>query len=486
MSVLKTRILVDMLINGIRVPAQSGESFDVINPAIGEPVGAVWQAGQADVDAAVGAALRAHEDRRWRGMSADERSQILWRISELILQHQEELARSETDQIGCTLSLSRQMITAGAEAFRYYAGWATKIHGVTSDIAGPGRPEFGYTLKQPIGPVGLITPWNFPILAACWKVAPALAAGCTIVLKPSEETPLSSLRFAEILLEAGVPAGVFNVVTGDGRTGAAMVDHPGIRKISFTGSTGVGQRIARASAGNLKRLTLELGGKSPVVICADADLDRAIQMAASVMWVNSGQVCTAGSRLFIEASIYDRVLEGIAAVLDHIQQGDPLDEATMMGALVSEKQLTKVTELVESAKTAGARIVTGGSRLARPGFFFRPTLISDVSPDMRVVREEIFGPVVCASSFDTLDDVMPRVNDTEFGLGAYIWTRDIATAHRFAQDVEAGAVFVNHFGGFHCALPFGGYKQSGLGREHALQGLDAFLEDEKVTFDMSG
>jgi acyl-CoA reductase-like NAD-dependent aldehyde dehydrogenase len=475
----------DFLIDGKRVPARSGENFEVLNPATGEVIGTAWQAGKEDVNAAVAAAKQAHDDRRWRSKSADERGQILWRMAELLMENIDELMKSEMEQLGVPQAGARHMVSAGAEAFRYYAGWATKIHGITSNIALPGKHDFGYTLKQPVGPAGLITPWNFPVLAASWKVAPALAAGCTAVIKPSEETPLSTIRFGELLLEAGVPDGVVNVITGDGRVGAEIVAHPDIRKISFTGSSFTGQKIVQSASGNLKRVTLELGGKSPLVICADADLDRAIQMATSVMYANSGQVCAAGSRLFIEESVYDRVIEGVAAAARHITPGNPIEATTMMGPLVSQKQLAKVTELVESAKTAGARIVTGGARIDKPGFFFPPTLISDVDPSMRVMREEIFGPVVCATPFKDIASVMPLVNDTEFGLAAYIWTRDIVTAHRFAEEVEAGAVFVNHFGGFHYALPFGGFKQSGWGREHAQEGLNAFLEEKKVTFDMT-
>ncbi|MET0361164.1 MAG: aldehyde dehydrogenase family protein [Sphingobium sp.] len=476
---------VDMLIEGERVAALSGDRFNVVNPATGQVIGTAWQAGRPDVDAAVASALEAHRDRRWRGKSADERSRILWRMAELIEAHVDELADSDVAALGAPAFASRMMVAKAAEAFRYYAGWATKIHGITSDIAMPQQPGFGYTVKQPVGVVGLITPWNFPVLAAGWKLSASLAAGCTAVIKPSEETPFSTIRFGELLIEAGVPAGVVNVVTGDGRTGAFIVEHPDVRKISFTGSSVTGRKIVQAATGNLKRVTLELGGKSPLVICADADLDRAIQMAASVMYGNSGQVCAAGSRVFIERPVYEKVLAGVAEVARAIVPGDPTNPQTMMGPLVSAKQLARVEELVESGRASGARIVTGGQRIDREGFFFPPTLVADVDPSMRVMQEEIFGPVICATPFDDLDSVMPQVNDTEFGLAAYIWTRDIVTAHRFSQEVEAGAVFVNSFGGFHYALPFGGFKQSGWGREHAESGLDAYLEVKKVTFDMT-
>ncbi|MDB5582008.1 MAG: aldehyde dehydrogenase [Bradyrhizobium sp.] len=475
----------DLVIDGKRIPATSGEHLPVVNPATGATIGMAWQAGKADVDAAVSAARTAHEDRRWRAKSADERGQILWRMADLIEKHAAELAESDTSALGAPLSTTRRMVASSAEAFRYFAGWATKIHGVTSDIAAPEKAGFGYTLKQPIGPVGLITPWNFPTLAAAWKLSAALAAGCTAVLKPSEETPFSSLRLADLLLEAGLPAGVVNVVTGDGRTGAAIVSHPDLRKISFTGSVMTGRKIVEAAAHDLRRVTLELGGKSPLVICADADLDRAVQMAAAVMWGNSGQVCAAGSRLFIARPIFDQVLERVAAVVRAIKPGDPTDPRTMMGPLVSAKQLDRVVEMVESGRAAGARVVVGGERTDGEGFFYPPTLFTDVDPTMRIMREEIFGPVVCATPFDDLDGIMPQLNDSDYGLAAYIWTNDIRTAHRFAQDIEAGAVFVNSFGGFHYALPFGGFKQSGWGREHAEEGLNAFLEVKKVTFDMS-
>jgi acyl-CoA reductase-like NAD-dependent aldehyde dehydrogenase len=474
-----------LLINGEFVAAASGDYFPVVNPANGKTIGYAWQAGKQDVANAVQAAVDAHADRRWRGKSADERGRILWRIGELLEREVEDLAARDTEQLGAPLSAARAMILGAAEAFRYYAGWCTKIHGITSDIQAPGLPAFGHTLRQPIGPVGLINPWNFPVLAVGWKLAPALAAGCTAVIKPSEETPLSTLRVGELVLEAGVPAGVVNVVTGDGRTGAEIVAHPDIRKVSFTGSVTTGKRIVAQAASDLKRVTLELGGKSPLVICADADLDRAAQMAASVMWGNSGQVCVAGSRLFIERPIFDEMVERIAAIVRAITPGDPTEPGTMMGPLVSAKQLERVSELVESGRLAGATIVTGGRQIERDGFYYPPTLLTDVTPDMRVMREEIFGPVVCATPFDDLDSVMPQLNDTEFGLAAYIWTKDIRTAHRFASEIEAGAVFVNSFGGYHYALPFGGLKQSGWGREHGEDGLNAFLETKKVTYDLA-
>jgi acyl-CoA reductase-like NAD-dependent aldehyde dehydrogenase len=474
-----------LLINGEIVDASSGEHFDVINPATGKTVGTAWQAGKEDVAAAVQAAVDAHADRRWRDKSADERSRIMWRLGELIERDAEELAALDTEMLGAPLAATRAMVAGASEAFRYYAGWCTKIHGVTSDLQAPGAPGFGHTLRQPVGPAGLITPWNFPVLAVGWKLAPALAAGCTAVIKPSEETPLSTFRVGQLALEAGVPPGVFNVVTGDGRTGAEIVAHPDIRKISFTGSAATGKRIVAQASNDLKRVTLELGGKSPLVICADADLDKAAQMAAAVMWGNSGQVCVAGSRLFIERPIFDQMVERIAAIVKSISPGDPTDPSTMMGPLVSAKQLAKVSELVESGRLAGATILTGGRQIERDGFYYPPTLLTDVTPDMRVMREEIFGPVVCATPFDDLDSVMPQLNDTEFGLGAYIWTRDIRTAHRFATEVEAGAIFVNTHGGYHYSLPFGGLKQSGWGREHGEDGLNAFLETKKVTYDLS-
>jgi acyl-CoA reductase-like NAD-dependent aldehyde dehydrogenase len=474
-----------LLINGELVSAVSGERFPVVNPANGKTIGHAWQAGKQDVANAVQAAVDAHADRRWRGKSADERARILWRISELMERDVEELAASDTEQLGAPLASTRAMIMGAAEAFRYYAGWCTKIHGITSDIQAPGLPAFGHTLKQPIGPVGLINPWNFPVLAIGWKLAPALAAGCTAVIKPSEETPLSTLRVGQIVLEAGVPAGVVNVVTGDGRTGAELVANPDIRKISFTGSVATGKRIVEQAANDLKRVTLELGGKSPLVICADADLDRAAQMAASVMWGNSGQVCVAGSRLFIQRPIFDEMIKRIVAIVQAITPGDPTEATTMMGPLVSAKQLARVNEMVESGRVEGATVMTGGQQIEREGFYYPPTLLTNVTPDMRVMREEIFGPVVCATPFDDLDSVMPQLNGTEFGLGAYIWTRDIQTAHRFAAEVEAGAIFVNSFGGYHYALPFGGLKQSGWGREHGEDGLNAFLETKKVTYDLT-
>jgi acyl-CoA reductase-like NAD-dependent aldehyde dehydrogenase len=474
-----------MRIGGQSVPARSGKTSEIINPANGDVLALVAEGAEADVEGAVSAATHAFASGIWRHKSADEKSRILWRVAELIEAHKDELARLETQNLGAPIWMTQHQVARAAEAFRYYAGWASKIHGTTADVSKPGRPGFAFTRKEPVGVAGLITPWNFPLLAAAWKLGPALAAGCTTVLKPAQETPLTSLRLADLLTEAGVPESVVNVVTGGGAAGAAIASHRNIAKISFTGSTATAKKIIEAAAGNLKRLTLELGGKSPLVICEDADLSRAIPAAAQVMFINSGQVCTAGSRLYVEGKIYDQVLEGISATIKQIGLGDPLEATTMMGPLVSERQLARVSELVESGRLDGATIVFGGRRHGEKGFFYEPTLLSNVNPSMRVMREEIFGPVICATRFDDLDAIMGELNDSDYGLAAYIWTTDLLRMNKFVAEIEAGTVLVNSGAGTEYNVSFGGLKQSGWGREHGPEGIQAFLETKSVFMDLT-
>jgi acyl-CoA reductase-like NAD-dependent aldehyde dehydrogenase len=473
-----------MRIDGKESPAASGKTYDLVNPATGDVVGRAPDGDAADVDRAVAAARAAMKTGTWRKTTADDKARVLWRCAELIEAHADELTALETQTLGAPQWFARFQVANAAEAFRYYAGAASRIHGRTSDITKPEKPGLAFTIKEPIGVVGLITPWNFGLMAAAWKLAPALAAGCATVLKPALETPLSTLRLAALMAEAGVPDGLVNVVTGGGAAGAAIANHPEIRKLSFTGSVETARQIIAAAAGNLKRLTLELGGKSPVVICEDADLARAIPAAASVLYANSGQVCVAGSRLFVHRSVAEQVMQGMAEMIKQIPLGDPADPATMMGPLVSSRQLARVTELVESGRRDGARIVFGGARRGETGFFFEPTLIADVDPSMRVMREEIFGPVVCLSVFDELDEIMEQLNDTEYGLAAYIWTRDLVRAHRFAAAIEAGNINLNA-PGFDYGMPFGGLKQSGWGSEHGPDALDAFLSTKTVYVDLT-
>ncbi|WP_170975781.1 aldehyde dehydrogenase family protein [Rhizobium sp. FY34] len=472
--------ILPMWIGGRKVLAASGKTVDIVNPASGEPIAQSSVAGHAEVDMAVATASATFESRIWRSKTADEKARILWRIADLVELHGAELLEMEISNLGSARYFCQYLVTKAAESFRYYAGWTSKITGQAGDVSSSGVRMFAHTRKQPIGVVGLITPWNFPLMAAAWKIAPALAAGCSIVLKPALETPLSTLRLAELIEEAGVPAGVVNIVTGDAEAGAAIAAHPLIRKISFTGSGVTAKKVVEASAGNLKRLTLELGGKSPLVIFPDADLEKAAQAAASVMFVNSGQACVAGTRLYIHSSIYDEVVERIKAVIQHIKIGDAKDADTMMGPLVSQRHLNRVLELVESGRAQGATIAFGGEPVNRPGYFLPPTLITGATRDMRVMQEEIFGPVVCAQPFDDLDALMPELNASEYGLASYIWSQNTATVERFVEQIEAGNVYVNNGGYMDYGVPFGGFKQSGYGYEHGAVGLEAYLETKAV------
>jgi len=470
-----------LLIDGEWVPAAAGRTFETVDPGNGNRVGVVAEGDGADVDRAVAAARRSFTDGRWADLSGPERSVILWRVADLLEAEADELARIESLDQGLPLVHARGMVFGAARCFRYYAGLADHVYGVTSQVVTAGTRYHAYSLREPIGVAALIIPWNAPLLMAAWKLAPALAAGCSCVLKPAEETPLTALRLGRILHEAGVPAGVVNVVTGFGETaGAALTAHPDVDKVAFTGSTEVGKLIVRAAAGNLKKLTLELGGKSPVVVLADADLELAIPGAASAIFSNSGQICSAGSRLFVHRSVFDQVIAGVAEIGRSLRVGHGLDPDSQIGPLVSDKQLARVTGYIASGIADGSEVVTGGKRIGDTGNFVEPTVLVNVNRSMRVVREEIFGPVVAAMPFTEPDEVVAAANDTTYGLSSSIWTRDVGAAHHVARRLRAGRVGINVHSPGDYSMPSGGYKQSGWGREHGPDGLAPYLETKSV------
>ncbi len=472
-----------LLIDGKLVAAVSGKSFPVYNPATGTVVCSVAEADKADVDLAVKAARRAFDSGAWPQMKPAERAKLLWKLADVMEAHLEELAELESLDNGKPLSVARVAdVPLSIEMFRYMSGWATKLTGTTIPISAPGD-YLSYTLREPVGVVAQIIPWNFPLLMAAWKLAPALAVGCTVVLKAAEQTPLSALRLAELVLEAGFPPGVVNVLSGFGETaGAALSAHDDVDKVAFTGSTEVGKIIARAATGNLKKVTLELGGKSPAIVFADADIDLAIAGAANAIFFNHGQCCCAGSRLLVHRKVFDRVVEGVAAIAENIKVGPGLDPATQMGPLVSEEQFARVTGFLELGDKEGAKRVTGSRRFDQ-GYFVPPTVLTNTTPEMRVVREEIFGPVVCAQPFtdEDLENIARDANNTEFGLAASIWTRDGGVAHKLARKIRSGTVWINCHNVFDAALPFGGYKQSGWGREMGEEVLHNYTEIKAVT-----
>jgi len=472
-----------LFIGGQWVDAVAANTFTTVNPATEEPITQVAEGRAEDIDRAVKAARQAFEG-PWAGVSAADRGRLLWKMADLIESRLAEIAEVETLDSGKTITESSRVdVPMAADCFRYFAGWATKIEGETIPVR---APCFGYTLREPLGVVGQIIPWNFPILLAAWKVAPALAAGNTIVLKPAEQTPLTALRLAGIAEEAGLPPGVLNVVTGFGPTaGAALVNHPGVDKIAFTGSTAVGQEIMRRAAGSLKRLTLELGGKSPNIVFADADLDLAVRGASNGIFYNKGEVCTAGSRLFVEESLHDALLDRLSAFTAKLQQGDPLDPKTRLGPQVSEGQMNRVLSYVDKGKGEGARLVAGGSRASGKGYFVRPTIFDDVQNGMTIAREEIFGPVLSVLRFRDLDEVVRAANDTPYGLAAAVWTKDIKKAHRAARLLKSGTVWINTYGLYDSAMPFGGYKMSGFGRELGRHGLLEYTQTKSVWVDLS-
>jgi len=470
-----------LLIGGQWVGAQSGKNFETRNPATGEVLAQVAEGGRVEIDQAVAAARKAFETGPWPDVSPAERGRLLWRLADLIEQNLEELAELETLDNGKPLLFSRLVdVPSAVGFFRYMAGWATKVEGTTIPISARGK-YFAYTVREPIGVVGQIIPWNYPLVMAAWKLAPALAVGCTCILKPAEQTPLTALRLGELIQEAGFPDGVVNIVPGFGETaGAALAAHPDVDKIAFTGSTAVGKLIANAATGNLKKVSLELGGKSPNVILADADLKFAIPGSANAIFFNQGQVCTAGSRLFVHQSIFDRVVEGLAGETKKLKVGPGINPANNMGPLVSEEQLNRVCGYLDFGAKEGAKTVVGGKRMGDTGYFVEPTVLVDVTPEMKVVREEIFGPVVTAIPFNEPEEVIGFANDTVYGLAAAVWTRDISKAHRMAAKLRAGTVWINCYNVFDPALPFGGYKQSGWGREMGHAALDLYTESKSV------
>ncbi|MFZ0497713.1 MAG: aldehyde dehydrogenase family protein [Steroidobacteraceae bacterium] len=467
------------LIDGTWLTA--GERIEVVNPATGKSIASVAAGTAEDVDMAVQAARRAFEHASWSACSPSQRSRWLWSIADLIESHAEELAELEYLDNGKSRSvILKGDIPAAADVFRYFAGWATKIYGQTLAVSRPGTLH-AYTVKEPVGVAGLITPWNFPLLMAVWKLAPALAAGCACVLKPAEETPLTALRLAELVHEAGVPAGVVNVVTGYGHVaGAALAAHPAVDKVAFTGSTEVGKLILRAAAGNLKKLSLELGGKSPTIIFPDAKLPAAKQAAAMGIFFNAGQVCAAGSRLFVHRTVFDEVVDSVIASARAIRVAPGDDPQGQMGPLISAKHLQRVQGYVASGREEGARVAVGGQRLERAGYFFQPTVLLDTRREMRVTAEEIFGPVLVCGQFEDLDEVARQANDSIYGLSASVWTQDLNIAHTLARKLQAGSIRINTGGGLDPNLPFGGYKQSGWGREFGEEGLALYLQTKSV------
>jgi len=473
-----------MLIDGRLVSAASGKTFAVHNPATGSVIVNVPEADKADVDLAVAAARRAFDDRRWSGVSPSQRGRMLWKLADLIERDLEELAELESLDNGKPYAVARVAdLPLAVDMFRYMAGWATKLTGSTLPLSLPGE-YLSYTVREPVGVVGQIIPWNFPLLMAAWKLAPALAAGCTVVLKAAEQTPLTALRLAELIQEAQIPAGVVNVLTGFGETaGAALAAHPDVDKVAFTGSTEVGKLIVHAAAGNLKKVSLELGGKSPAIILPDADLDIAISGAANAIFFNHGQCCCAGSRLYAHKAVYDRVVSGVAEIAGKIKVGPGLDPATEMGPLVSEEQFARVTGFIEDGRQSGAKVAVGGDRVGNLGYFVQPTVLENTTPTMKVVREEIFGPVVCTTPFsdDDLDQIAKQANDTIYGLAASVWTRNGGTAHKLASRIRSGTVWINCHNVFDASLPFGGYKQSGWGREMGEEVFHNYTEIKAVT-----
>ncbi|MFI9407179.1 aldehyde dehydrogenase family protein [Nocardia sp. NPDC052316] len=469
-----------LYIDGALVAAATGRTFSTIDPSTGEHITEVAHAGAADVTAAV-AAARAALDGPWRGLSAAERGLLLSRLADLIDSNGDELAELESLDAGKPITMTRALdVPAAAAQFRYFSGWPARIEGETIPVAVPNT--LCYTRKEPVGVCAQIIPWNFSLLMTAWKLGAALAAGCTVVLKPAEQTPLTALRLAELIEAAGFPAGTVNVLTGDGETGAALVDHPDVDKVVFTGSTAVGREIGAKAGAQLKRVTLELGGKSPNIILPDADLDAAIAGSYNGIYFNTGQACNAASRLYVHRSVFDEVIEGLSARAKTAQVGPALDPATECGPVVSAEQYHRVRGYIRDGVAEGATLTIGEVPASVPdgGYFIRPTLFTDTTPDMRICREEIFGPVLVAAPFDSIDEAVHSANATDYGLAAGVWTRNLSDAHTLAARLHAGSVYLNTWAPGDPAAPFGGVKASGVGREMGRAGLDAYLEPKTV------
>src|SRR6201988_942205 len=473
-----------MFINGKWVESASGKTFPTYNPATGQVLARGAEGDREDIDRAVKAARAAFETGPWPRLTASERGRLIWKLADLLEENLQEFAELETLDNGKPLKVARAAdVPLAVDLFRYMAGWATKIEGNTIPISvpyTPGAKYLAYTLREPVGVVGQIIPWNFPLLMAAWKLGPVLACGCTVVLKPAEQTPLSALRLGELLQEAGLPDGVLNIVTGFGDAGAALAAHDDVDKVAFTGSTEVGKLVVQAATGNLKKVSLELGGKSPNVVYADADLDAAIPGAANGIFFNHGQCCNAGSRLLIQKEFFDDVAARVAEIGQSIKLAPGTDPDAQMGPLISDEQFDKVLGYLDSGRSQGAEAVIGGGRAGDRGYFGQATILTNTNPDMKVVREEIFGPVVCAIPFNSPEEIVPIANDTPYGLAAGVFTRDISKAHRTAKRLRAGTVWINTYHVFDAAMPFGGYKESGWGREMGPQVLENYLETKSV------
>ena len=481
-SVMRKRLF----INNEWRDGEGSKTLDVVNPATEEIVAEVASADRADVDAAVRAA-RAALNGPWSKMSARDRGRLLWRVGDALMERADEIARLETLHNGKPIFESRQIeIPAAAECFQYYAGWADKLHGETIPVRGE---YFAYTLREPVGVIAAIVPWNFPLLLTAWKVAPALACGNTVIIKPASQTPLTAIALAEIAAEIGVPPGVLNVITGPGSTvGQMLVEHPGIDKIAFTGDTSTGKGIMRGAAETLKKITLELGGKSPNIVFADADLDAAIRGATTGIFYGKGEVCAAGSRLLVDKAVKHEFVDKVAARAKKMVPGDPMDPKTRLGAVASRKQLETDLRYIEVAKKEGAALVAGGARAdigTGKGYFLQPTIFDGVTPDMTIAREEIFGPVLAAIEFGDVDEAIARANDSTYGLAAAVWTRDIKKAHHVARCLQAGTVWINTYNVYDTAAPFGGYKQSGFGREMSVHALEHYTQLKTVWVDLN-
>jgi len=474
-----------MLIGGDWVEASDGATLDVFDPATGQVFAEVPAGGKADIDRAVAAARKAFEGGDWAAVRAVDRERLLMKLADLVEANAQELAELEALDNGKPVTVARFAdVALVVDSLRYMAGWATKIGGETMDVSVPivrDREFWGFTRREPVGVVGAIIPWNFPLLMAAWKMGPALATGCTMILKPAEETPLSALRLAELVQEAGYPPGVFNVVTGLGhQVGAALSSHPGINKLAFTGSTEIGKLVGKAALDNMTRISLELGGKSPMIVLDDADVEAVAAGAAHAIFFNSGQVCTAGSRLFIHKKKFDRVVEGLSSIAANMKVGAGIQPDTQLGPLVSAVQQERVLGYIRSGFEQGARAAVGGEAGEGSGYFVKPTVLVDVRDDMRVVREEIFGPVVVAMPYDDLNEVARRANDTPYGLAASIWSNDLTRVHRLIPKIQAGTVWVNCHTVLDNAMPFGGFKQSGIGREMGRAVFDLYTETKSV------